>query len=99
MDRSKGGLSCVLFAKCLLFKRIIIMKTIKDLTVKVTYTVGLGNVEVPNKVYKQLEKMADYGLSIEDDYSEEYEEAFNWLSMNIKERDCYNWSYEVELDN
>lgn len=23
MDRPKGGLSCVLFAKCLLFKRII----------------------------------------------------------------------------
>lgn len=75
------------------------MKTIKDLTVKVTYTVGLGNVKVPNEVYEQLERMADYGLSVEDDYSEEYVEAFNWLSTNIKERDCYNWSYEVELED
>ena len=31
------------------------MKTIKDLTVKVTYSVGLSDVEVPEEVAKQLE--------------------------------------------
>lgn len=35
------------------------MKTIKDLTVKVTYKVGLGNVEVPKKVFKQLNEIVD----------------------------------------
>lgn len=29
------------------------MKTIKDLTIKVTYRVGLGNVEVPDEVYNR----------------------------------------------
>lgn len=40
------------------------MRTIKDLTVKVTYTVGLGDVEVSDEVFEQLDKMADYGLGI-----------------------------------
>lgn len=36
------------------------MKIIKDLSVTVTYTVGLGDVEVPDKVFEQLDKMAKY---------------------------------------
>ena len=34
------------------------MKTIKDLTVKVTYTVGLSDVEVNEKVYDALNDLA-----------------------------------------
>lgn len=30
------------------------MKTIKDLTIKVTYRVGLGDVEVSDEVYNAL---------------------------------------------
>ena len=40
------------------------MKVIKDLAVTVTYTVELGGVEVPDKVFEQLNKMADYGFSV-----------------------------------
>ena len=75
------------------------MKTIKDLTVKVTYTVGLGDVEVSNEVFKQLNKMADYGFSVEDCESSDYPEAFDWLSDNIRESDAMDWAYEVELEN
>nr|DAV67798.1 MAG TPA: hypothetical protein [Caudoviricetes sp.] len=74
------------------------MKTIKNLYVKVTYTVGLEDVEVSDEVYEQLYKMADYGFSVEDCESSEYPEAFDWLSENIKERDAMDWGYEVEID-
>jgi len=35
------------------------MKVIKDLAVTVTYTVELGGVEVPDKVFEQLNNMAE----------------------------------------
>ena len=35
------------------------MKKIKDLTIKVTYRVGLSDVEVPDKVYDELAKAND----------------------------------------
>ena len=74
------------------------MKTIKNLYVKVTYTVGLGDVEVSDEVFEQLEQMADYGFSVEDCESSKYPEAFDWLSDNIRERDAMDWAYEVEID-
>ena len=37
------------------------MKKIKDLTVTVTYTVGLHDVEVSEKVYDDLNALADKG--------------------------------------
>ena len=37
------------------------MKKIKDLTIKVTYRVGLSDVEVPDKVYDELAKAYDEG--------------------------------------
>lgn len=74
------------------------MKTIKDLYVKVTYTVGLGDVEVSEEVFEQLEKMADYGFTVEDCESSKYPEALEWLAYNIKERDAMDWAYEVEID-
>ena len=61
------------------------MRTIKNLYVKVTYTVGLSDVEVPEEVAKQLEQMADYGFSICDSEINKFPEAFNWLSDNISE--------------
>lgn len=74
------------------------MKTIRNLYVKVTYTVGLGDVEVSDEVFEQLDKMADYGFSVEDCESSKYPEAFDWLSDNIRERDALDWAYEVEIE-
>ena len=74
------------------------MRTIKNLYVKVTYTVGLEDVEVSNEVFEQLDKMADYGFSVEDCESSKYPEAFDWLAYNIRERDALDWAYEVEID-
>lgn len=74
------------------------MKTIKNLYVKVTYTVGLEDVEVSDEVFEQLDKMADYGFYVEDCESSKYPEAFDWLAYNIRERDALDWAYEVEID-
>ena len=74
------------------------MKIIKDLNVTVTYTVGLGGVEVPDKVFEQLDKMAKYGITVGLVNSDEYEEVFVWLIDNIREDDAMDWEYEVEID-
>ena len=74
------------------------MKVIKDLAVTVTYTVELGGVEVPDKVFEQLDKMAKYGITIGLGNTDEYEEAFGWLIDNIREDDAMEWESEVEID-
>lgn len=74
------------------------MKVIKDLAVTVTYTVELGGVEVPDKVFEQLNKMADYGFSVGIGDSEKYEKAFEWLMNNIREDDAMEWEYEVYIE-
>lgn len=71
------------------------MKKVKELTVKVTYRVGLGDVEMPKKVYKQLAEAYDNGDEI-DSSGMEYAEAAEWLSNNIKEADCMDWEAELE---
>jgi hypothetical protein len=72
------------------------MVTIKDLTVKVTYRVGLGEVEMPEKVHQQLLKASEKGDEIEMGGISKYPDAYEWLSDNIRERDCMDWSAEIE---
>ena len=60
------------------------MKNIKDLTIKVTYRVGLGNVEVPDEVYNELAKAYDEGGDVPE-WDDELENAKEWLSDNIRE--------------
>lgn len=74
------------------------MKVIKDLAVTVTYTVELGGVEVPDKVFEQLDNMAKYGTSVGIGDSEKYEKAFEWLMNNIREDDAMEWEYEVYIE-
>ena len=74
------------------------MKKIKDLTVTVTYTVGLCDVEVSEKVFNALNALADRGcvhcnLVGQD---EQVDTAFEWLGDNINEGDACNWEYEIE---
>ncbi|MDY3852449.1 MAG: hypothetical protein SO013_06110 [Prevotella sp.] len=76
------------------------MKTIKDLTVKVTYTVGLSDVQVSDVVYDALEFLADLGETNCDhiDDGEEVGRAFEWLTNHIREDDACDWSYEVDIE-
>ena len=72
------------------------MVTIKDLTVKVTYRVGLGEVEMPEKVHQQLLEASENGDEIEMGGISKYSDAYEWLSDNIRERDCMDWEAEIE---
>ena len=74
---------------------ITAMKTIKDLSVTVTYSVGLGAVEVSEKVFEQLNEICDNGAKV-DGTGMEYPEAIEWLRDNIKEGDCYDLDYEIQ---
>lgn len=70
------------------------MKKIKKIQVRVTYMVGLGDVKVPNKVLDQLCEIADTSGEI-DSCEPKYDEAYQWLIDNIKERDCFDHKTEI----
>ena len=78
------------------------MKTIKDITVKMTFRVGLGNVKVPDKVYDALAQCYDEGgdVPMPDECTisgrEDLAEAAEWLSDNIKPGDAMDWEFEIE---
>lgn len=68
------------------------MKTIKNLTVTVTYTVGLEDIEVPEEVYDDLIENYDSGAwEVPEDSI-----ATEWLADNIIEKDAMSWSYEID---
>jgi len=77
------------------------MKTIKDLTVQVTYTAGLGNVNVSNKVMRGINKIQDeyHGkIDLDTDTSNDDEDitaAIDWLRSKINEEDAYEFEYEI----
>lgn len=75
------------------------MKTIKDLTIKVTYRVGLGDVEVSDEVYDALGECYDKGGDVSGASTcttDEESIASEWLSDNIREADAMDWEYEIE---
>ena len=76
------------------------MKKISDLTVTVTYTVGLHGVEVSEKVYDALNALADKGRVNCDlmNLDEQVCTGFEWLSDHIHESDACDWNYEVDME-
>lgn len=71
------------------------MKKIKDLMIKVTYTVNLSDVEVPDKIFDELAKAYDEGGNMSE-LDDELENANEWLSDNIRQEDTTDWEYEIE---
>ena len=70
---------------------------VDDLSIKVTYNVGLGNVKMPKKVYKQLLLAAEKFKEIDPTLLEDdFRAAADWLRENIKESDCMDWVAEVD---
>ena len=65
---------------------------LSDLDVTVTYRVGLGNVEVSDKVLRGLEKMQDPGCSSHDD---DVLGAKCWLSTTISENSACEFEYQI----
>ena len=65
---------------------------LSDLDVTVTYRVGLGNIEVSDKVLRGLEKMQ---MPIYNCCDNEVIEAEGWLSSNIGEFDACELDYQI----
>lgn len=74
------------------------MKTLKSIDVTVTYSVGLGNISLPDEVYNDLIALCDSGVyDISPDTMNEMEShVYEWLRDNIHEHDLYEISYEIE---
>ena len=76
------------------------MKTIKNLTVKITYTVTLSNVEVSEKEYEALKNLEEYGSGDPfKDFNDQPRDAFKWLKDHIQEDDDYDLKYEFAMGN
>ena len=71
------------------------MAKIKDLTIKTTYKVGLGDVEVPDNVYDELKEIFSTGGEI-DSSDFEHSNAAEWLRDNIHQRDCMDCEWEID---
>jgi hypothetical protein len=76
------------------------MKKVKELSVTVKYSVGLGDIEIPDDVYNEIIKSQDSFIEIAADSQHLYPQAFQWFIDNIKERDCIDITYEIlNIDN
>tara|TARA_R110000868_G_scaffold176916_5_gene414997 strand:+ start:9685 stop:9906 length:222 start_codon:yes stop_codon:yes gene_type:complete len=69
------------------------MKIIENLDVRVTYSVGLGDIEVPDEIYDELMEIVNNGIEVDENC--EYYEAAEWLRDNIREGDCYERNAEI----
>lgn len=73
------------------------MKKIKELNVEVTFSVGLCDLEVSDKVYDQLVEAENFGLSISG-YTSKYTDALDFLADEVSLDDALECEYEFELD-
>lgn len=67
------------------------MKTIKRLTVRVTYEVELMGIEVPTFVAEDMEEAYNDGYGTVDEDTLAYE----WMTDNIHETDANTLEYEI----
>jgi hypothetical protein len=73
--------------------------TIKNLTVKITYTVRLGDVEVSEKEYEALKNLAEFGSGDPfEDFDDKPRDAFKWLKDHIQEDDDSDLKYKVDVE-
>ena len=70
------------------------MKRIKNLTVTVTYTVCLSDIEVNEKVFDAIKALAYRGYV--DCNNEQMDTAFDWFGDNIYETDSCDWECEIK---
>lgn len=78
------------------------MKSIENLDVTVTYRVILSDIDVPDIVFRGLNKIAEMSSISDSEASLSRDKdvigAFDWLGSNIRDGDAIDWSYEVDID-
>ena len=69
---------------------------VNDLWVKVTYEVRLGDLEIPQEVFDEINKSIEDNRDIDTMSGlDRYPQASEWLTENIQERDCMEWKAEI----
>ena len=69
---------------------------VNDLWVKVTYEVRLGDLEIPQEVFDEINKSIEDNIDIDTMSGlDRYPQASEWLTENIQERDCMEWKAEI----
>ncbi|MDM1551535.1 hypothetical protein [Empedobacter falsenii] len=73
------------------------MKILNEITVKVTYEVTLGGLEVPSDIFEKLEEIYDRGGDVNMSKLERNSpEVLEFLNENFKEDDACDWSYTID---
>lgn len=76
------------------------MRKIENIQVKVTYLVGLCDVDVPDDVYEALSNSESEILS-PDNLNMTFEQAYamEWLASEIREKDACERQFVIERIN
>jgi hypothetical protein len=67
---------------------------IEDLWVKVTYEVRLADLKIPKEAFDEIIKSTEESRDVKM-ADHRYNEAYEWLSENIKEAHCMEWECEI----
>lgn len=71
------------------------MSKLKSLTISVTYTVTLCDVDVPEPIREQLVDSFDGHGELTGE-EREYEDAYYWIGEYVKEKDASDWVYQID---
>ena len=71
------------------------MQKVNTLRVEVKYVVELSGFEIPQELFDEMEDLQGMYKTTED-LELKNPKVLDWLSENIKEKDAFEWSYEIE---
>ena len=59
------------------------------------YVVEISNFEIPEELFDEMEDLERIDMT-SDALMLGFPNVLDWLSENIKEKDAFEWSYEIE---
>lgn len=71
------------------------MQKVNTLRVEVKYVVELSDFEIPQELFEEMEDLERIDMT-SDALMLGFPNVLDWLSENIKEKDAFEWSYEIE---
>ena len=71
------------------------MKKVYNIRVKVEYVVEISDFEIPEELFDEMEDLERIDMT-SDALILGFPNVLDWLSENIKEKDAFEWSYEIE---
>ena len=71
------------------------MQKVNTLRVEVKYVVELSDFKIPQELFEEIEDLERIDMT-SDALMLGFPNVLDWLSENIKEKDAFEWSYEIE---